>query len=187
MFIHRHLENVDSTQALARSKYQELRPNQLVLYSASWQNAGFGQFGRKWISPKNNIYTTYCFLLDAKYTDRIDSITQLVSAQVLHLLAFYHLQGAIKFPNDVLINGKKICGILCQSLHNSFTDKVGAKYHAVLIGIGINVNASADQLQQVDQACTSMQLETGLNYDIQEVTNRLSKFIMHIMQDLQKA
>ncbi len=96
------------------------------------QQKGRGQYGKKWISYKGNLFTTLFFKLE-NIDLSLKDLTKLSCLLVRKLLAIYYKKKIIyKKPNDLLIDKKKICGILHETLI-----KLDKKY--LIIGIGINL------------------------------------------------
>ena len=102
------------------------------MVTAISQKSGKGQYGKKWISFKGNLFISFFFKIKNQNLN-IKRITKLNCELIKKLLSkFYKKKITIKLPNDLLINGKKICGILQESIV-----KEGQKY--LIIGIGINL------------------------------------------------
>ena len=96
------------------------------------QNNGRGQYGKKWISYKGNLFVSFFFKLE-NLTVSLKQITRLNCISVRKLLSIYYKNKIIfKKPNDLLIDKKKICGILQETL-----SKFNKKY--LIVGIGINL------------------------------------------------
>ena len=96
------------------------------------QDNGRGQYGKKWISYKGNLFISFFYSLE-KIDIALKQLTKMNCLLVKKLLSFYYKKKIIlKKPNDLLINRKKICGILQETLMS--LDK---KY--LIIGIGINL------------------------------------------------
>ena len=105
---------------------------QYGMVTAISQKSGKGQYGKKWISFKGNLFVSFFFKIK-NHNLNIKRITKLNCELIKKLLSkFYKKKITIKPPNDLLINGKKICGILQESVV-----KEGQKY--LIIGIGINL------------------------------------------------
>ena len=99
---------------------------------AEKQNNGRGQYGKKWISYKGNLFVTFFFQL-GNLKMSLKKLTQLNCLLVRKLLSLYYKKKIIfKKPNDLLIDKKKICGILQETL-----SKFDKKY--IIVGIGINL------------------------------------------------
>ena len=90
---------------------------------------------------------------------------------VCETLRYFGIEACIKWPNDIFVNGKKISGILIENVLS------GKNISSSIVGIGLNVyNELPDELLPI---ATTMNLETGKSYSVDEVFNRL-------MEDLQK-
>ena len=96
------------------------------------QNSGRGQYGKKWISIKGNFFVSFFFRLE-NLTVSLKKLTQINCLLVKKLLSTYYKKKIlIKKPNDILINKKKICGILQETIFKS-----NKRY--LIVGIGINL------------------------------------------------
>jgi BirA family biotin operon repressor/biotin-[acetyl-CoA-carboxylase] ligase len=148
-------KGVSSTQDTAKRfvhKHEEL-----AVASFS-QKRGRGRHGRVWFSPLGGLYVSLLLFPERRLT----SIPLLASLSIIRTLEdFGFSKLAVLWPNDVLLNDKKVCGIICEQFKK-----------AVICGIGLNVNTERF-LQNVDHA-TSLKLETGRNFEIDTV---LKKFV----------
>ena len=99
---------------------------------ASKQKSGRGQYGKKWISYNGNLFISFFYKLD-HITVSLKKITKINCLLVKKLLSIYYKKKiTFKKPNDLLINKKKICGILQEKI-----SKLNEKY--LIVGIGINL------------------------------------------------
>lgn len=163
-----HFDTIDSTNTWTKKNASTLDPNQLTCVTALEQTAGRGSFGRKWISPKGqNIYATlfFCEPLGCPYIINIGQILSLSCVTVLKKKGF-HPQ--IKWPNDLLLGGKKVAGILCET--TSFDDTIG-----IVLGIGINVNMQQDYLDMIDQPATSLSQLSGQTWTLEQIIEPVLK------------
>lgn len=103
---------------------------------AEEQTAGRGRLGRNWFSPKGGLYLSITLKpkLKASEAVKLVYVAGLAVAEALHEL--YGLKTETKWPNDVLVDGKKICGILTEMSTS------GEKVNFAILGIGINANVS---------------------------------------------
>ena len=132
---------------------------------AKAQSGGRGTKGRSFSSNAGGLYLTLLrFLTDFPAKDAF-SIMQTAAVAVCETLKLYALEPKIKWPNDILVGGKKICGILIE---NTFS---GAWVRDSLVGIGLNVNNALEE--ELCPIATSMRLETGKTLDLAEVESRL--------------
>ena len=96
------------------------------------QKNGRGQYGKKWISYNGNLFISFFYKLD-KLSVSLNQITKINCLLVKKLLSVYYKKKIIfKKPNDLLINKKKICGILQEKI-----SKLDKRY--LIVGIGINL------------------------------------------------
>ena len=133
---------------------------------AEEQTKGRGRRGKSWISPKfKNIYFSLNSYLKK---EDLSGLSIAVALSVSKVLTKINVMSLIKWPNDLLVGNKKICGILIE------TAKVG-ELTKVVIGIGINVNMEHSEL--IDQEWTSIKLEKKKSVDrnsiITEMINQL--------------
>ena len=133
---------------------------------AEEQTKGRGRRGKSWISPKfKNIYFSLNSYLKK---EDLSGLSIAVALSVSEVLSKINVMSLIKWPNDLLVGNKKICGILIE------TAKVG-ELTKVVIGIGINVNMEYSEL--IDQEWTSIKLEKKQSVDrnsiITEMINQL--------------
>ena len=105
---------------------------QFGMVTAISQKLGKGQYGKKWISYKGNLFASFFFKIQNQNLN-FKKITQLNCELIRKLLSsFYKKKITIKPPNDLLINGKKICGILQESI-------IKDEKQYLIIGVGINL------------------------------------------------
>tara|TARA_B100001564_G_C20477871_1_gene595666 strand:- start:204 stop:734 length:531 start_codon:yes stop_codon:yes gene_type:complete len=96
------------------------------------QKKGRGQYGKKWISYNGNLFVSFFFRLN-NLNSSLKQITKINCLLVMKLISIYYKKKIIlKKPNDLLINKKKICGILQEKI-----SKLNKRY--LVVGIGINL------------------------------------------------
>lgn len=120
---------------------------------AEEQTAGRGRLGRAWFSEKaSGIYTS--IILRPPLAPAAAPVLTLMAGLAAHqaVSAVTGLDVDIRWPNDLLVNGKKVCGILTE-----MTAEIG-RLHAVVLGIGINVNHSL-MPPQLEEIATSLRME----------------------------
>lgn len=131
--------------------------NEGVVVFAESQTKGRGRLGRKWISPAHK---GLWFSLLLRPDLRPQEATQLTVASATALCRAIHsetgLNPEIKWPNDILVHGKKVAGILTEM--SAELDRV----QHVILGIGVNVNMSASEFQpELRKLATSLKIESG--------------------------
>ena len=131
---------------------------------AEEQTKGRGRRGKSWISPKfKNIYFSLNSYLKK---EDLSGLSIAVALSVSKVLTKINVMSLIKWPNDLLVGNKKICGILIE------TAKVG-ELTKVVIGIGINVNMEHSEL--IDQEWTSIKLEKKQSVDRNSIITEMIK------------
>ncbi len=130
-----YYESVDSTNERIKSRAHQDESQGLVI-SAGHQTAGKGRIGRKWESPSHESIATSLLLTPAEISlEAIPTITVVAAMSVRDAIhRIYGLEGQIKWPNDIVIDGKKICGILTEM------EMRDGKVWYVVVGIGVNVH-----------------------------------------------
>lgn len=154
-------EVMESTNTYAKMLGEENVMNDAVVI-AKRQTAGRGRRGRNWISPEGNCYISLLLKpsIKTEHASRLTLVTAIALAETIKNV--YGLETQIKWPNDVVIAGKKICGILTESS----TDVNDLKY--VVIGIGINANQSKFD-QEIEAMATSLSLQLGRDVDCEQL------------------
>lgn len=171
-----HFDTIDSTNTWTKKNASTLDPNELTCITALEQTAGRGRFGRKWVSPKGqNIYATLYFCLE-RSCPYICNLGQILSLSCITVLKKNGFQPQIKWPNDILLNSKKVAGILCETV--SFEDRIG-----IVLGIGINTNMRQDLLDMVDQPATSLTQLSGQTWTLEQI---IEPVLTQFIKDLEK-
>jgi BirA family biotin operon repressor/biotin-[acetyl-CoA-carboxylase] ligase len=146
---------VDSTNQVARRLAEEgALHGELVL--AESQSAGRGRRGRSWVSTPGQNLTFSLILRPALAASRAPEITLAAAVAVAEVLEKAAFDVRIKWPNDLLIGGRKVAGILTEVA----TD--GDRLRQVILGIGVNVNLLRSDLPpELRAAATSLREERG--------------------------
>lgn len=163
-----HFETLDSTNNWAKSHAVEFDHSAMTLISADEQTGGRGRFKRRWESPKGqNIYATYCFFVEENFSD-IGHIPQVMSLSASKILEALGCKPQIKWPNDVLLEKKKIVGILCETV-------TVEQQRCIICGIGLNVNMPLELLQKIDRPAISLKAICKVEFDVNFVLRLLSE------------
>jgi BirA family biotin operon repressor/biotin-[acetyl-CoA-carboxylase] ligase len=151
-----YFQEIGSTNDEAFRLGMEGAPEGTVIVANS-QSAGKGRLQRSWFSPpRSNIYTSVILRpeFNPANAPRITIMAGLAAAQTIEI--YCPRKTRIKWPNDVLLGGKKVCGILSQM--QASEDKIGF----VILGIGINVNIAAEEFPpEIRNIATSIAAQTG--------------------------
>ena len=154
----RYEDEIDSTNRFAKQLAEENAPHG-TLVLCDRQLAGRGRLGRSWFSPER---TGLCFSLilrpPVSATNSLP-MTMLAALAVRNAISrSTGMEAMIKWPNDLQVNGKKVCGILTEM---SVTPEADVKW--IVLGIGINVNTKEEEFpEEVRRIATSLYLERGV-------------------------
>ena len=138
-----------------------------TLAVAEFQSAGKGRLGRKWTAPEGSSVMMSILLKPEFEPQYASMLTLVMGLSVAQAVCELGVEVSIKWPNDVVVSHKKICGILTEM------GVQDGKIREVVIGVGLNVNLKEIQDELKDKA-TSLYLETGKTYD----RNRLIGLVM---------
>jgi BirA family biotin operon repressor/biotin-[acetyl-CoA-carboxylase] ligase len=134
----RWFERVDSTNTLAAAHADE-RTNDGLVFVADEQTAGRGRAGRTWLSPPGCGLLMSVLLFPPEHVRQPVPLTVLAAVSVCEAIDHCTgLEANIKWPNDVLIRGRKVCGILVE------------QGRGTVIGVGLNVNTPAEAFAAVE-------------------------------------
>ncbi len=175
------LDEVNSTNSFAKSKLIELADRTVVC--ADKQTSGRGRFERAWVDlGEGNIFMSLVLKPSADFKPVYANLTQYFSVILCEILEEYGLKPQIKWPNDVLIDGKKIAGILSETVMH------GNSFKGLVLGAGINLNAKKDDLKQItDKEVTALNIELNKSVDKTVFLDRLlDKFFKKYDEFLQK-
>jgi len=150
-------EVVESTNTTAKSLIQDSTDGTIVIADA--QTAGRGRLKREWLSePKKNL--TFSVIIKPEIAPELFGVLSLYAglsvAEAIESVA--KLRPVCKWPNDVMLNGKKFCGILSEAVFNR------EMLAGVIVGIGININQSIFP-RELESIATSLLQVTGKELD----------------------
>lgn len=154
-----HVGSTPSTQLLLPPEAPEG-----ALVVAEEQTAGRGRLGRRWLAPAGTSLLCSLQLRPDVPSERLPELTGVAAHAVGEAVAaLTGLETELKFPNDVLVGGRKVAGVLAE-----------AREERVVLGVGINVNVPAEELpREVDLPATSLLAETGRELDRAELLAEL--------------
>ena len=167
-----YLEQVDSTNKYCKEHISDLKDKTLV-YTFN-QTSGRGRLGRKWsYVGEDNIYASIVLKPSDTMSDIYSNLTQYLCLILAEVFEEYNVDSKIKWPNDILINNKKISGILAESVINK------SKLEGLIIGFGINLNCETGVLDLIDKPATALNLLTDKKIDKNDFLNKiLDKFCL---------
>jgi BirA family biotin operon repressor/biotin-[acetyl-CoA-carboxylase] ligase len=157
--------SVDSTNNQAKefvrneeSERQNISNDKMIVFAADYQLAGRGRRGHSWLSS-DSASIAVSFLLQTKNNiEQIPQITAAAALAVKDTFDFFALKTNLKWPNDILVDHKKICGILSELVIDS------RKNAFIIIGCGINLNNTTFS-SEIKKIATSYYLEKNTKVD----------------------
>lgn len=152
--------------------YMVKNPGADALCVADKQTKGRGRAGRAWISPANsNIYMSLSCHLDLELRD-IASLSLVVGLAVIRVLKVLGLEAKIKWPNDVLVKGQKVAGVLIET--RKIEKKIG-----VVIGLGVNVDMRDEIISESGLRSTDLR-RNGVNIMVHDRNQLVVEFLREI-------
>ena len=153
---------VDSTQTIAKDIANE-SPNGTIVLTNHQEN-GRGRLNRKWFSSSNDGLWISIILKPNIETHTISQLTLLTSVAMIQALKEFKIKSEIKWPNDCLVEGKKIAGILTESSVNE------GQIDYIIVGVGLNLFQSEEEIpEEIQNIATSMKMNTELSFSKFEV------------------
>ena len=178
MFVKNHiqLDDVSSTNLYLRKLIKDKSINENILVSTNYQEKGRGQRSNIWESEKNmNILISFLYVHTTNNYD-LFKFNMLISLAIYDFLSKYFKTGLkIKWPNDLMINNKKIAGVLVQNIESNFKS---------IIGVGININQK--QFKNFSPQATSFSNELNKEFNrnalILELMNNFENYLINYFQ-----
>ncbi len=148
-------DKIPSTQTYAHGVIERGKATNRLVICAMAQSAGYGRHNRTWVSHHGNLYTSIIY----EAPIRRPQIAYSVAVAIAKTLLSVGIKPQIKWPNDILIEGKKVCGVLIEFIDNF-----------VVIGIGINIKSNPTVT-----GYKTTKLENYINITTEELLSRLLK------------
>jgi BirA family biotin operon repressor/biotin-[acetyl-CoA-carboxylase] ligase len=145
------------------------QPQHNTLIVADYQSGGRGREQRRWLAPAGKaLLFSFALALPERYSG-LQFLTLLGAASVADVMReHFKLDAKIKWPNDVVVIGKKICGALTEVI------PLGNLKKGVVLGIGVNVNQQRNDFQpDIRQKATSIMIQTGIETDRLDLLARI--------------
>lgn len=166
-----HFPVIGSTNAYAIDLATKSNPSEGTIIIADYQSQGRGQLGSQWDSTAS-LNLTFSLILKPRFLSVND---QFMLSKAIALGIVDGISGllkntiCVKWPNDILVDGKKIAGVLIQNNINS------RSIQSSTVGIGLNVNET--KFSKNLQNATSLKILTGLSFDRSEILENICKGI----------
>jgi len=146
-------DDISSTHTYLHEHYQMFAPGTLVVSNS--QSEGRGRHKRSWFSPKNkNLYFNLLVSLENVFPQHYSQITQIAAIELAKILLEYGLEVAVKWPNDLLFQKQKICGVLSEVISKG-------DQKLLSLGMGVNANADLEDFNALQKPATSLKIIFG--------------------------
>jgi BirA family biotin operon repressor/biotin-[acetyl-CoA-carboxylase] ligase len=160
---------IGSTNHWMKERWTENSHGSIAL--ADQQNSGRGRFQRVWRSPAGkNIYLSLLLKPETIPLTQWAHLTQVAAITLAKFFEEIGLPVHVKWPNDILFQGKKMCGILSERISRGGSS-------GLVLGMGININSTPEDFEGLDRLASSLRIELGrpVNREVflQEFLNRL--------------
>lgn len=159
LFDIKYYDSLDSTSLEARRIIDSSAPQSPMLIIAGEQSAGRGRCGRSFYSPaQTGLYMTLLVPLDIPITSQVTMTTRVAVAVSKGIDSFCNVKTGIKWVNDIYLDSRKICGILCEAVNDY--EKGILRY--ALIGVGVNLTTRNFPTELQDRAGSVMTADSEL-------------------------
>lgn len=185
---HKHFEELDSTQSFVETSHEDFDQTKVTVVSADFQTNGRGTGERIWHASRGrSLLATFYFRFPADCSNTFvnrnaPNVTKVLALSAISALSKVAeglpgvdgsaLRFGVKWPNDIVVSGRKIGGILARAV------PFNGRLEGIILGIGINVNTPAADLAQIDRPvwpATSLYALTGEErlFDVADLRRRL--------------
>ena len=165
-------DEIDSTNLYLKKNYDKL-PNWTIV-QANFQTAGRGRFSRTFEVDKGKGMIESILLKDDFAFDNHELLSILTGVALCKTLEKYGFDPMIKWPNDVLLNGKKVSGILLESV-------IGEKMEALIIGIGVNINQ--DKFSEELNNAISLKMISNKEFSVDKFSSEFNKIFSFMYEN----
>ncbi len=161
-------DELDSTNMFALCNVDSVFDGTIIV--AKRQTRGRGRLSRKWLGDNSgNVYMSVILKPRDFNSYPAINVTQYMSVVVSRVLKkHYNINAEIKWPNDLLVDGAKIAGILAEtSIKNN-------RVNAIVLGLGLNVNMPKETLDLIDKKATSLKVLSGREFDVSDCIKHIA-------------
>lgn len=166
-------EEIPSTHLFVKENQHKLENGTVII--ANKQTSGIGTHGRSWYTGSSNIAMSIIYKPNCDIT-KLDGITINIAKSIKEAInELYNIELQIKYPNDLLLNGKKLCGILTE------TNTISKKVNYLIISIGFNVN-EINFDGKTKKIATSLKKEYKKDFDKEKIIYKIIEKIDKITE-----
>lgn len=156
-----HFKKIHSTHLYAKEHLSEFDKNGVTIITADFQTNGIGRKKDPWIAAeKSSLLLSFTY--PAPDARQLPYLSQLCALSLKNALAELNLPITFKHPNDLMVSGKKLSGIISEVCDDM-----------VITSVGLNILQTEQQLGSIEQPATSLFIETSKKLSSQEILKRL--------------
>lgn len=137
-----------------------------TVIAARTQTDGRGRKERRWETGCGNLAFSV-YIVSQRGMAELPTLPMVCALAVAEYLDVLGLSAELKWPNDILIGGKKVCGILSEIIRSSLESA------DIVVGVGLNLNMSPEECVEIERSATSVCIESGENHEAGEVLDAL--------------
>lgn len=138
-----------------------------TVVAAREQTAGRGRYARTWMSRPGRDLAFSFLLREPVALAHVPTLPMAASLAVAHVLRRHGVAASVKWPNDVIVGSRKICGILSE-----YVPEIGPE-PSLVVGIGLNVGMAPAEAEAIGRPATSIRIETGQEISPPEVLDQI--------------
>ena len=166
-----HFDKISSTNDYALSIKNHFLFKEGLIITTNFQNNGKGQYSNSWHSEfAKNLLISIVIHPKLSIKKKFD-LNKIASLTVCELLCYFGLNAYVKWPNDIIVNDKKICGILIENIISNNIIKKS------VIGFGININQT--KFKKYNIPATSLKILNQKSYKIKKVKKELVNYFFN--------
>jgi BirA family transcriptional regulator, biotin operon repressor / biotin---[acetyl-CoA-carboxylase] ligase len=174
-----HHTLLDSTNTWAKAHRASFERSSLHVVTCDEQTKGRGRQGKSWLSSKGqNSLLSFAFFWP-KSSYQPFHFSQITTLCLSDLLAIYGIESQVKWPNDLLIDGKKIAGILVEI--EPLED-----FSYIIVGCGLNINMPEEELASLPKRATSLHAETGNLFNVRDIQTAFTDLFIQKLQEVRE-
>lgn len=158
-----HFKTIDSTHLYAKRSIEKLKAFSMTVITADYQTGGIGRKRDRWIAKEGSSLLV-SIVYKAPKADVIPTLSKKAADALKKVLKPINLDITFKYPNDLMVNGKKLSGIISEC-----TDGM------MITSIGLNIAQTEDDLSCINQPATSLFIETGKSFDREKILSQFLK------------
>ncbi len=169
----KYFKTIESTHKYAKDNIENINHGNIII--SEEQTGGIGTKGRKWHTGKERNIAMTIVLKPNRKVIELKSLTVDIAKEIQKaIIDLYNIELKIKEPNDLLLNNKKICGILTE-VHS-----VGEEINYLLLSIGFDVNET-EFPEDIEKIVTSLKREYNIDFEREEIIKKIIENIEKVI------